>query len=392
MEKIIYLDNAATTRTDISVADAMKPYFSESYGNPSAVYDYAKSNKEAIEKARKTIADIIGAMPEEIYFTSGGSEADNWAVKGTAISCKDKGHHIITTVIEHHAITNSCEFLKSMGYDVSYIGVDEFGTVKLKDLKKAIRKDTVLISVMAANNEVGTLQPLKEIGRIAKENNVLFHIDAVQSFGHQSINVDELNADMISVSAHKFRGPKGMGFLYIRKGVDILPLIHGGGQEHGLRAGTENVPGIIGMAKAAQLAYENFKDRDERVAELRDYFVKRILCEIPYARLNGHPYERLAGNASLSFQFADSGSILVMLSMKGICASGGSACNSGSSSASHVLLAMGLPEELARSTVRFTFSEENTREEADYVIKELKEIVEKLREVSPEYQIYKRKF
>lgn len=391
MGKIIYLDNAATTRTDIAVVDAMKPYFSENYGNPSALYDYAKSNREAVESARKTIADIIGALPEEIYFTSGGSEADNWAVKGAAVSCRNKGRHIITSVIEHHAITNSCAFLKAMGYDVTYIGVDESGTVKLKDLRKAIRDDTVLISVMAANNEVGTLQPLEEIGRIAKEKNVLFHIDAVQSFGHQRINVNELNADMLSVSAHKFRGPKGVGFLYIRKGVNISPLIHGGGQEMGMRAGTENVPGIAGMAKAAELAYENFIERDKKVAELRDYFVKRVLSEIPYARLNGHPYERLAGNASLSFQFTDSGSILVMLNMKGICASGGSACNSSSSSASHVLLAMGLPEELARATVRFTFSEENTVEEADYVIKELKEIVEKLREVSPEYQRYIRK-
>lgn len=388
MEKIIYLDNAATTRTDISVIEAMTPYFSESFGNPSSVYDYAKLSKEAIDKARKTIADIIGADSEEIYFTSGGSEADNWALKGAAMTFSDKGKHIITSAIEHHAVINSCKFLESLGYDVTYVGTDEFGKVKVKDLKRAIRKDTVLISIMAANNEIGTLQPLKEIGKIAGEEGILFHIDAVQAFGHMSINVDELNADMISVSAHKFRGPKGVGFLYIRKGIDLKPLIHGGAQERGYRAGTENVPGIIGMAKAARLSYKDLDKKEKYVSGLRDYFIGRVLSEIPYSRLNGHPRERLSNNASFSFQFADGGSMLIMLGMKGICASGGSACNSSSTEVSHVLQSIGLPVEIASGTVRFTFSEENTKEEIDYVADELKDIVKKLREISPSYQEY----
>lgn len=388
MEKIIYLDNAATTRTDISVVEEMKPYFSESFGNPSSIYDYAKLSKEAIDRARKCISGIIGAKPEEIYFTSGGSEADNWALKGVAVSFSGKGRHIITSVIEHHAVINSCRFLESLGYEVTYIGTDELGRVKVNDIKRAIREDTILISIMAANNEIGTIQPLKEIGKIARENNVIFHIDAVQAFGHLNINADELNADMISVSAHKFKGPKGVGFLYIRNGIDLKPLIHGGAQEKGLRAGTENVPGIVGMAKAAEMAYKDLDKKEDNIRALRDYFVEKVLSEIPYSRLNGHPEDRLANNASFSFQFADGGSMLIMLGMKGICASGGSACNSSSSEISHVLSAIGLPKEIAECTVRFTFSEENTKEEAEYVAEELKDIVNKLRKISPAYQKY----
>jgi len=388
MERIIYLDNAATTRTDISVVEEMTPYFSESFGNPSSIYDYAKLSKEAIGRARKCIGDIIGADPEEIYFTSGGSEADNWALKGVAMTFAEKGKHIITSAIEHHAVINSCKFLESLGYEVTYIGIDEFGKVKIKDIKRAIRKDTILISIMAANNEIGTLQPLNEIGKIARKEGILFHIDAVQAFGHLKLNADELNADMISVSAHKFRGPKGVGFLYIRKGIDLKPLIHGGAQERGFRAGTENVPGIVGMAKAARLAYKDLDKKERYVAGLRDYFTDRVLSEIPYSRLNGHPRERLSNNASFSFQFVDGGSMLIMLGMKGICASGGSACNSSSSEVSHVLLSLGLPIDIASGTVRFTFSEENTREEIDYVADELKDIVKKLREISPSYQEY----
>ncbi len=388
MEKIIYLDNAATTRTDMSVVKEMTPYFSESFGNPSSIYDYAKISKTAIDRARKSIGDIIGVKPEEIYFTSGGSEADNWALKGTAMTFSEKGKHIITSSIEHHAVINTCKFLEDMGYEVTYIGTDEFGRVKVNDVKKAIRKDTILISIMAANNEIGTLQPLKEIGRIAKEKGVIFHIDAVQAFGHLRINADELNADMISVSAHKFKGPKGVGFLYIRDGIDLKPLIHGGAQERGFRAGTENVAGIVGMAKAAELAYKDLDKKENYISELRDYFVDRVLAEIPYSRLNGHREDRLSNNANFSFQFVDGGSMLIMLGMKGICASGGSACNSGSTEVSHVLSAIGLPNDIAGGTVRFTFSDENTKEEADYVIDELKDIVQKLREISPSYEAY----
>lgn len=388
MEKIIYLDNAATTRTDISVVEEMTPYFSENFGNPSSIYDYAKLSKEAIDRARKCIGDIIGADPEEIYFTSGGSEADNWALKGVAMTFAEKGKHIITSAIEHHAVINSCKFLESLGYEVTYVGTDEFGKVKIKDIKKAVREDTVLISIMAANNEIGTLQPLKDIGKIASEEGILFHIDAVQAFGHLRIKADELNADMISVSAHKFKGPKGVGFLYIRKGVDLKPLIHGGAQERGFRAGTENVPGIVGMAKAAELAYKDLDKKQKYISDLRDYFINRVLSEIPYSRLNGHPRDRLSNNASFSFQFVDGGSMLIMLGMKGICASGGSACNSSSTEVSHVLQSIGLPLEIATGTVRFTFSEENTKEEADYVADELKDIVKKLREISPAYQEY----
>lgn len=388
MKKLIYLDNAATTCTDFSVVDEMLPYFNEKYGNPSSVYDYAKLSRDAIESARKDIADIINAKPSEIYFTSGGSEADNWAVKGTAQAYKDKGKHIITSTIEHHAVINSCRYLETMGYEVTYIGTDEFGTVRLKDLKKAIRADTVLISVMAANNEIGTIQPLMEIGRTAKENNILFHIDAVQAFGHQRINVDELNADLISVSAHKFRGPKGVGFLYMRDGTDLKPFIHGGAQERGFRAGTENVPGIIGMAKAARMAYEDFDEKEKKISDLRNYFVGRILSEIPYTRLNGHPVNRLSNNASISFQFVDGGAVLIMLGMKGICASAGSACNSGSNEPSEVLMSIGLPEDVAQGTVRFTFGQENSIDDINYVVEELKDIISKLREVSPSYREY----
>ncbi len=390
MEKIIYLDNAATTQTDISVVKEMTPYFNEKFGNPSSIYDYAGISKEAIDKSRKTIADIIGAAPEEIFFTSGGSEADNWAIKGAAITLYKKGKHIITSVIEHHAVINSCKFLESLGYDITYVGTDEFGKVKVKDIRKALRKDTVLISVMAVNNEIGTIQPLKEIGIIARQAGILFHIDAVQAFGHIKLNVNELNADMISVSAHKFKGPKGVGFLYIRKGVDLQPLIHGGSQEMGVRAGTENVAGIVGMSKAAELAYKDLDRKEEYIRGLRDYFVNRVLTEIPYSRLNGHPRERISNNANFSFQFIDGGSMLIMLGMKGICASGGSACNSASAEVSHVLQSIGLTPEIAGGTVRFTFSEENSKEEADFVVDELKDIVKKLRDISPSYQEYLR--
>ena len=389
MRKVIYLDNAATTRTDPAVVKEMTPYFSECYGNPSSLYDFAKLAKDSVEGARKSVAQLIGAGQTEIYFTSGGSEADNWAIKGSALAFADKGRHIITSAVEHHAVIHACEFLESRGFEVTYVGTDEFGRVRPDDVRNAIRDDTTLISVMMANNEVGTIEPVKEIGKLARDRGVLFHTDAVQSFGHQRINVDEMNVDMLSVSAHKFNGPKGVGFLYIRDGILPKQLIHGGAQERGYRAGTENVPGIVGMAKAAKIAYENFEEKQSSIAKLRDYFVGRVLSEIPYTRLNGHPVYRLSNNASFSFQFVDSGQILIMLGMKGICASGGSACNSSSAAASHVLLAMGLPDELAFGTVRFTFGDENTREEADYVVDELKDIIKKLRDISPAYQEYK---
>lgn len=390
-KKLIYLDNAATTKTAPEVVEAMLPYFTELYGNPSSVYSFSQRSKEAITKGRETIAKALGAKTEEIYFTAGGSEADNWALKAAAEAYRSKGNHIITTKIEHHAILHTGEWLEKNGFEVTYLDVDEFGTVKLEELKKAIRPTTILISVMFANNEIGTIQPIKEIGEIAKENGILFHTDAVQAFGQLPINVDELHIDMLSSSAHKLNGPKGIGFLYIRKGVKIRSFLHGGAQERKRRAGTENVPGIVGFGAAVERAMRTLEERTERERKLRDYLIDRVLQEVPYTRLNGHRTNRLPNNANFSFQFIEGESLLIMLDMDGICGSSGSACTSGSLDPSHVLLAIGLPHEIAHGSLRLTLSEETTEEELDYVVESIKKIVEKLRSMSPLYEDFTRR-
>ena len=391
MGKLIYLDNAATTKTSPTVVEAMLPYFTEYYGNASSIYSIGTKSKESINKSRETIAATLGAKPEEIYFTAGGSESDNWALKATAEAYESKGKHIITTKIEHHAILHTCEYLEKRGYEISYIDVDENGKVKVDELERAIRPDTILISVMFANNEIGTVQPIKEIGEIAKKHGILFHTDAVQAYGQLPINVDEYHIDMLSSSGHKLNGPKGIGFLYIRKGVKIRSFIHGGAQERKRRAGTENVPGIVGYGKAAEEAFATMKERTAKEAKLRDYLIDRVLKEIPYTRLNGHRTDRLPNNANFSFQFIEGESLLIMLDMKGICGSSGSACTSGSLDPSHVLMAIGLPHEIAHGSLRLTLGADTTKEDIDYVVDETKAIVERLRSMSPLYEDFVKK-
>lgn len=386
MNRIIYLDNAATTKTAPEVVEAMLPYFSEEYGNPSSIYGLAGESKKAVTDARETIAKSLGAQTNEIYFTAGGSESDNWALKATAEAYETKGKHIITSAIEHHAILHTCEYLEKKGFEITYIGVDENGILKLEELKKAIRPDTILISIMFANNEIGTLQPIREIGEIAKANGILFHTDAVQAFGQLEISVDDYHIDMLSASGHKLNGPKGIGFLYIRTGVKIRSFVHGGQQERGRRAGTENVPGIVGLGKAVERAFRLQKEKTEREIRLRDYLIRRVLQEIPYTRLNGDAKRRLPNNANFSFQFVEGESLLIMLDMKGICASSGSACTSGSLDPSHVLLAIGLPHEIAHGSLRLTLSEETTKEDIDTTVDAMKEIVAQLRNMSPLYE------
>ena len=385
-KRLIYLDNAATTRTAPEVVEAMLPYFSELYGNPSSVYEFSQKSREAVTKARETIAKSLGARTEEIYFTAGGSESDNWALKAAAEAYQGKGNHIITTKIEHHAVLHTGQWLEKQGCEVTYLDVDENGTVKLEELKKAVRPTTILISIMFANNEIGTIQPVKEIGEIAREHGILFHTDAVQAFGQLPINVDELNIDMLSSSAHKLNGPKGIGFLYIRKGVKIRSFLHGGAQERKRRAGTENVPGIVGYGAAVERAMRTMEERTAKERVLRDYLIDRILREVPYTRLNGHRQNRLPNNANFSFQFIEGESLLIMLDMEGICGSSGSACTSGSLDPSHVLLAIGLPHEIAHGSLRLTLSDETTEEELDHVVDAVKKIVEKLRGMSPLYE------
>lgn len=386
---MIYLDNAATTRTAPEVVEAMLPYFSELYGNPSSIYAIAAKSKEAITKGREQIANVLGTAAENIYFTAGGSESDNWALKATFEALKDKGNHIITTRIEHHAILHTCEYLEKRGARITYLNVDRNGIVDLEELKAAITPETILISVMFANNEIGTIQPIKEIGEIAKEHGILFHTDAVQAFGQVPIKVDELGIDMLSSSGHKINGPKGIGFLYIRKGVKIKSFIHGGAQERKRRAGTENVPGIVGYGAAAEMADKTMKERTAREIELRDYMIGRLLNEIPFCRLNGDATRRLPNNVNVSFEFIEGESLLIMLDMKGICASSGSACTSGSLDPSHVLLAIGLPHEVAHGSLRLTLSGETTKEDIDTTVEAIKEIVDKLRSMSPLYEDYK---
>ena len=386
MKKTIYLDNAATTKTRPEVVEAMLPYFTEFYGNPSSIYSFSDEPKKAVANGREIIAKSIGAKTNELYFTGGGSESDNWALKATAEAYKSKGNHIITSKIEHHAILHTCEWLEKHGFEITYIDVDENGFLKLDELKKAIRPTTILISVMFANNEIGTIQPIKEIGQIAKEHGILFHTDAVQAYGHVPINVDELNIDMMSASGHKINGPKGIGFLYIRTGVKIRSFIHGGAQERKRRAGTENVTGIVGFGKAAEIAAANMAERSKYESELRDYLMDRVMAEIPYARINGSRENRLPNNANFSFQFIEGESMLIMLDDKGICGSSGSACTSGSLDPSHVLLAIGLPHEIAHGSLRLTLSEETTKEDIDYTVDNLKAIVARLRSMSPLYE------
>ena len=392
MNKLIYLDNAATTKTAPEVVDAMLPYFTEYYGNPSSVYDFAAETKAAVTKARHRIAEVLNAKTEEIYFTAGGSEADNWALKAAFEAYKGKGNHIITTKIEHHAILHTCEYLEKVrGAKITYLDVDENGIVRLEDLEKAITPETILISVMFANNEIGSIQPIKEIGMIAREHGILFHTDAVQAFCQLPIDVDECNIDMLSSSAHKINGPKGIGFLYIRKGVKIRSFVHGGAQERKRRAGTENVPGIVGYGVAADRAARTMEERAEKEIELRDYLISRITSEIPYVKLNGDPVKRLPNNVNVSFQFVEGESLLLMLDGCGICGSSGSACTSGSLDPSHVLLAIGLPHEIAHGSLRLSLSEETTKEELDYTVDKLKEIVQNLRNMSPLYEDFIKK-
>ena len=383
---MIYLDNAATTKTAPEVVDAMLPYFSEYYGNASTIYSLGAESKKAMDHARQTIADSLGAKPEEIYFTAGGSESDNWALKATAEAYASKGKHIITTKIEHHAILHTCEYLEKRGCEITYLNVDRDGLISLDELKAAIRPDTILISVMFANNEIGTIEPIAEIGEIAKEHGVLFHTDAVQAYAQVPINVDEMHIDMLSASGHKLNGPKGIGFLYIRKGVKIRSFVHGGAQERSRRAGTENIPGIVGLGAAVERAMRIMDTKTRKEIELRDYLIGRLENEIPHCWLNGHRTKRLPNNINFSFLFIEGESMLIMLDMKGICASSGSACTSGSLDPSHVLLAIGLKHEEAHGSLRLTLSEESTKEEMDIVAEEVKKIVQRLRDMSPLYE------
>lgn len=383
MEKNVYLDHAATTYVKKEVLDEMMPFFTQSFGNPSSIYKLGQENKRAVDLAKERIAKAIGATPNEIYFTAGGCEADNWVIKGIAFANMNKGNHIITTSIEHPAIINSCKFLEKHGFEVTLLGVDENGQVRLDELENAIKDNTILISVMFANNEIGTVQPIKEIAEIAKKHNVYFHTDAVQAVGSLRIDVKDLGVDMLSMSGHKFYGPKGIGALYIKKGTKIDSLIHGGGQEQGKRAGTENVPAIVGMGKAIELAYENFDETTNRIIALREKLINGVLNSIPHVRLNGHRTKRLPGNTNFSFSFIEGESLLLMLNMKGVAGSSGSACSSGSLDPSHVLLAIGLDHGTAHGSLRLTLGAETTEEDIDYVLGILPGIVEKLREMSP---------
>lgn len=390
-KRIIYFDNAATTKVYPEVVEAMLPYFTQHYGNPSSVYSFSQRVKNDETAARDLIADTIGAKSNEIYFTAGGTESDNWALKASAEFYKDKGKHIITSTIEHHAILHTCEYLEKQGFEITYLPVNEEGRVNPEDVREAIRPDTILISIMFANNEIGTIQPIAEIGKIAKEKGVLFHTDAVQAYAHIPIDVNAMNIDMLSASGHKFGGPKGIGFLYIRTGVKIRSFIHGGSQERKRRAGTDNIPGIIGMAKAAQISVSNMQKFAKHEMELRDYLIERLRKEFEHVKINGSLQERLPNNVNVCFRFIEGEGMLILLDNAGICASSGSACTSGSLDPSHVLLAIGLPHEKAHGSLRISLSPENTKEEIDILVEELKKIIERLRSMSPLYEDYLKK-
>ena len=381
----IYLDNAATTAVSPEVLTAMLPYFTECYGNPSSIHSTGRDAHKAVDAARRQVAAAINADPSEIYFTAGGSESDNWAIKGTAFAKRDKGNHIITTAIEHHAVLHTCQWLEKQGFEVTYLPVDENGLVSVEDVEKAITDKTILISIMAANNEIGTIEPIAEIGALARSKGILFHTDAVQAVGASPLDVKAMNIDMLSMSGHKFHGPKGIGALYVRKGVRLDTLIAGGAQERGKRAGTENLPGIVGIGKAIEIATADIDAHNAKLSAIRDHMIERILKEIPFTRLNGHPTTRLPGNVNVCFRFIEGESLLMLLDAKGIAGSSGSACTSGSLDPSHVLLAIGLPHEIAHGSLRLSLSEENTMEEADYVVDSLVEIVSRLRSMSPLY-------
>lgn len=381
--KTIYLDNNATTRTDEEVVKAMLPYLSENYGNPSSIYKIGRENRKAVEEAREKVAKALNCEVNEIYFTSGGSESDNTAIRGIAYSYKNKGNHIITSKIEHPAVLETCKQLEKEGFEVTYIGVKENGIIDVKELEAAITPATTLITIMFANNEIGTIQPIKEIGEIAKKNNIIFHTDAVQAVGTIKIDVKELNIAALSLSAHKFYGPKGIGALYVKKGTQFNKFIKGGHQERNKRAGTENVAGIVGLGKAIELAYQDLEEHNQKIKELRDYYVEEIAKRIPYIKINGDKEKRLVGNSNISFRFIEGEGLLLNLDLKGICASSGSACTSGSLDPSHVLLAIGLPHEIAHGSLRISVGKYNTKEEIDYVIESLVEIVGRLREMSP---------
>lgn len=390
-ERLIYLDHAATTPVRAEVLNEMLPYFTENFGNASSVYSIGRKSREAIENARDRVAAAVGANSKEIFFTGGGTEADNWAIKGVAYANRNQGkNHIITTSIEHHAVLHACQYLEDDGFEVTYLPVDSYGMISLDGLKSAIKDNTVLVTIMFANNEIGTIQPIAEIGRICREKGVYFHTDAVQAIGNVKINVDELNIDLMSMSAHKFYGPKGTGALYIRKGVKIANFMHGGAQERGRRASTENVPGIVGMGKAIEIAAGNIDEYNKKLVRLRDRTINEIMKRVPFARLNGHPEKRLPGNVNFAFEYIEGESMLLMLDMKGIAASSGSACTSGSLDPSHVLLAIGLPHEIAHGSLRLTFGDDNTDEDVDRLIDVLPGIVERLREMSPLYEEVKR--
>lgn len=385
MEKLVYFDNAATTKIYPEVLKEMLPYFSKIYSNPSGIYEFSARAKMATDLSRERIAKLINANPQEIYFTSGGTESDNWALKSLAQALRKKGNHIITSKIEHHAILNTCKYLENNGFEVTYLDVYGDGMVNPEQVMDCIKKSTIIISVMFANNEVGTIQPIKQIGRIAKENRVLFHTDAVQAFGQIPIDVKELNIDLLSASAHKLHGPKGTGCLYISSEVDITPFMHGGSQENKLRAGTLNVPGIVGFGKAAEIALEKMPEKVKYETELRDYLIDSVIKNVPYTKLNGHRSNRLPNNTNFSFRFIEGESLLIILDTLGICASTGSACSAGSKDPSHVLVAMGKTEDEAHGSLRLTLSDTTTREEVDYVVKSVAESVESLRKMSTEY-------
>ena len=387
-ERTIYLDHAATTPVRTEVIEAMLPYFNQKYGNPSSIYSIGRESKKAIEEAREKVAKAIGAQPREIFFTGSGTEADNWAIKGVAYANRQKGKHIITSAIEHHAVLHTCQYLESDGFEVTYLPVDSDGLVTAEQVRNAIRPDTILITIMFANNEIGTIQPIDEIGKVAKEKGVYFHTDAVQAMGNVDINVSDMNIDLLSMSSHKFYGPKGIGALYIRKGVKISSFMHGGAQERGRRASTENVAAIVGLSKALEIAAENIDRYNRKLVALRDRTIEEIQKKIPFVKLNGHRDRRLPGNVNFSFEFIEGESLLLMLDMKGIAASSGSACTSGSLDPSHVLLAIGLPHEIAHGSLRITYGQENSDEDVNYLMEVLPVIVQRLREMSPLYEAY----